>query len=192
MQKIKVTKERKVITYSDLWRTSEFLLKRGTEEELGSYYMFLSCLMFQAFSLEAFLNHMGEKLFETWGELEKPLSPKAKLGLICEKLKLNINYGKTPWQIVPELIGFRNKVAHGKSELLKSEEIVLGGSDKYEKLMHKFLMAEWQEFANKKNAQRAKKQLEALFIEVHRAANMENDFLFEFGAQFRTAKLVQE
>jgi hypothetical protein len=58
--------------------------------------------------------------------------------------------------------------------------------------MHKFLMAEWQEFANKKNALKAKKHLEALFIEVHRAASMENDFLFDFGSQFGTAKLVQD
>ena len=187
MKNIRIVKERKVITYTDLWTTAEFLLKQGLEQEVGYYCMFLSSLMFRAFSLEAFLNHIGEHLFLTWGELEKSLSPNAKLSLIGEKLNLKIEYGKAPWQIVPELIGFRNKVAHGKNSLLKTEQIV-PANEKYEKIMYKFLMADWQEHATKSNSLKAKKQLEVLFNKIHAAANIENDILFDFGAQTRSAR----
>src|SRR6187431_966183 len=162
MKHIRIEKERKVITYSDLWATSEFLLESGSDNETGSYYMFLSSLMFKAFSLEAFLNHIGEHLFDVWGELEKSLSPNSKLCLICEKLDITVNYGKMPWQIVPEIIGFRNKLAHGKSSLLREQKLV-PVTEEYQSILRKFLLADWQEYANEKNALRAQKQLNSLF-----------------------------
>jgi len=189
-KKIRITKERKVITYSDLWRTSGHLLDRGREDERGSYFMFLSSLMFSAFSFEAFLNHVGEHLFSTWIDIEK-LSPKSKLNVLCEKLGIEQDYGKMPWQIVPEIIGFRHKVAHGKNALLKFEEVVQI-TDEYKEIMHEFMFADWQEYANSDNAIKVREHLEDLFRTVHEAAGIENDFLFNHGGQSGSAKLVTE
>lgn len=190
MDKIHITKERKVITYSDFWRASEYLLKRGQGEERGSYFLFLSSLVFSAFSLEAFLNHIGEHLFNSWGDLEK-LRPKAKVNIIAEKLNIKVDYGDTLWQIIPEVIGFRNKIAHGKNTLLR-EKRTIRANDKYEEIMHEFLFANWQNYATKENAIRVRQRLEEVFKIIHEKANIENDFLFQHGGQLSSAKLVRE
>ena len=189
MNKIHITKERKVITYSDFWRTSEYLLERGQDEERGSYFLFLSSLVFSAFSLEAFLNHVGEHLFSSWDDLEK-LKTKAKIKIIAEKLNIKIDYGDTPWQIIPEIIGFRNKVAHGKNTLLKREKNI-AANDKYEEIMHEFLFADWQNYATEKNALRVRQRLKEVFKIIHERANIENDFLFHHGSQLGSAHFVR-
>ena len=118
MSKIKIAKERKLITYADHWHTSNVLLKQGIEDPKGRYHLFLSSTVFTVFALEAFFNHVGEKLFSSWQDLEK-LSPRGKLNVICEKLNIEIDYGLAPWRIVPELVGIRNKIVHGKTSLNK-------------------------------------------------------------------------
>ena len=88
---IHITKERQLITYSDFWNTSKFLLENGQSNERGSYYQFLGSLIFSAFAFEAFLNHIGEYLFTSWSEMERQLSHHAKLALIAEKLDFNVD-----------------------------------------------------------------------------------------------------
>jgi hypothetical protein len=93
MNKMKITLERKLITYSDLWRTSEVLLEKAKAEPQGSYYLILGSLTFSAFALEAFLNHLGENIFGSWIDLES-ISPRAKLNVICERIKINPSLGR--------------------------------------------------------------------------------------------------
>ncbi len=188
MDKIQISKERKVITYSDFWRTAGYLLEQGQKDKKGSYPMFLASLVFNSFSLEAFLNHIGEHIFKSWYDLEI-LSPKAKVNVICEKLEISINYGITPWQIVPEIIGFRNKVAHGKNAMLKEEKVV-PKDDKYEEIVHEFLFADWQNYATEKNANKVRTELEKLFGIIHKEAKIEGDFLFHHGTQMGSTSIV--
>ncbi len=90
-------------------------------------------------------------MFKSLPELERKLPHRAKLALIAKELNLNVDYGKLPWQIVPKLFGFRDKVAHGKNEMLRLEKVV-PHDDRYEELMHHFMFAEWQTFATEENA----------------------------------------
>jgi hypothetical protein len=56
---LSVAVEREVITYSHMWHTSECLLKRGQEQEAYSFHQYMASLVFTAFTLEAYLNHLG-------------------------------------------------------------------------------------------------------------------------------------
>lgn len=188
---IHISKERQLITYSDFWSASRFLLESGKRDERGSYFQFLASLVFSAFTFEAFLNHVGEHLFSSWPELERKLSHRAKLALIGERLSFPIDYGRLPWQIIPKLFGFRDKVAHGKNEMLRLEKIV-SHDDRYEKIMHEFMFADWQNFATEQNASEARKHLEEIMASIHKAANIENEFLFSRGSQIGSARLIQE
>ena len=190
MEKVQINKERKVITYSDFWLTAGHLLEKGQDDEKGSYFMFLSSLTFSSFALEAFLNHIGESIFKSWFDLEK-LSIKAKVNVICEKLEIKVNYDRTPWQIVPEIVGFRNKVAHGKNAML-TEEKIIPKNDKYEEIRRGFLFADWQNYAVEKNAIKVRSELEKLFRIIHKEAKIENDFLFNHGGQMYSAKKYDE
>ncbi len=187
---IHVSKERQLITYSDFWNTSKFLLENGQQDKRGSYYQFLGSLVFSAFTFEAFLNHVGEHLFTSWPELERKLSHRAKLALIAEKLNFKVDYGKPPWQIIPELFGFRDKVAHGKNEMLRLEKIV-PHDDRYEALMHEFMFADWQKIASEENAIRVRTRLEQIITQIHELAKIPNELVFSHGSQLGSAKLIQ-
>ena len=188
---IHISKERQLITYSDFWNASRFLLESGKRDASGSYYQFLASLVFSAFTFVAFLNHIGEHLFSSWPELERKLSHRAKLALIAEKLNFAVDYGRLPWQAIPKLFGFRDKVAHGKNEMLRLEKVV-PHDDRYEELMHEFMFADWQNFANEENATNIRTQLEEIMTSLHKLANIENEFLFSHGNQVGSAKLVHE
>lgn len=75
--KVRTSRERLLITYSEHWHSSRTFLKLGIENPTGSYHQFLGSIVFTVFALEAFLNHVGESLFKSWPELEK-LTPKGK------------------------------------------------------------------------------------------------------------------
>jgi hypothetical protein len=88
--KVTVTKDREVITYAELWHTSRCLLKKGQDEKEGSFHQFMASLVFTAFTLEAYLNHIGPKVFNCWAAIER-LGPKEKLDIITEKIGLTID-----------------------------------------------------------------------------------------------------
>ena len=71
-KKVTTTRKREVHTYSELWAASTSLLIQGRAEEEGSYYQSMGSLVFTAFSLEAFFNHIGPKVLnENWSDQER-------------------------------------------------------------------------------------------------------------------------
>ena len=181
---VHTSREREFITYSEHWHTSKVLLMLGVESERGSYHQFLASIVFTAFTLEAFLNHMGEHLFSLWPEMEK-LAPKAKLLLICEKLNIEVDFSRLPWQIIPKLFGVRNKIAHGKNELLKDEREL--GAESYDELLGKMLRTKWQEYGTQENAQDARDQVAALCEIIWDKSDFPHHGLFQFGLQSHAA-----
>jgi hypothetical protein len=164
-------------------------LKLGIENPKGSYHQFLGSIVFTAFALEAFLNHVGESLFLSWPELEK-LTPKGKTDVITEKLGIAVNYGVMPWQIVPEIIGIRNKIAHGKNELLQDERMLT--VDNYDQKMGVILRAPWQEYATQQNAEKARDKVEEICKIIWAKTSFKEHELFRSGMQSGTAEFEGE
>src|SRR5579872_224505 len=106
-RKAVVTKKRTVIMYSELWHASSCVLEVGRKEARGASWQFLSSAVLTAFAFEAYLNHVGPTIVETWVGLER-LSPLAKFDLLCELLKVRFEKGKRPRQTIEELFEFRN------------------------------------------------------------------------------------
>lgn len=75
------------LTYVELWRGAELLIRKAGEEQSGSRWVFLSVLMLLSFCLEAYLNHAGPLLFgAAWNEGRQPhrdKEVKARLRLVC-------------------------------------------------------------------------------------------------------------
>jgi hypothetical protein len=168
-QKIVIEKDRDVIAYSEMWHTSRCLLERGEERAEASAHQFRASLVFTAFTLEAYLNHVGSKVFRSWEDFEQCIGPKQKLNLIGEHLDVTINYGIRPWQIMKELFNFRNAIAHGKSENLKPPPKVVS-ADRKEPAEDWFAKTHWEAFGTQKNAVRARADVENLVEKIHEAA----------------------
>jgi len=80
--KVIIKKECEVNTYADMWHTSHYHLEKGIKDQEGCYHQFMASLVFTAFTLEAYFNHIGPQLFKRWPDLER-LGPKGKLNVHC-------------------------------------------------------------------------------------------------------------
>ena len=181
---VRTKRERHLVTYSEHWHTSKTLLKNGIENKTGSYHQFLGSIVFTAFALEAFLNHVGESLYKSWPELEK-LTPKGKIDLITESLGITVDYGSMPWQIVPEIFAIRNKIAHGKNELLQDERML--SVDTYDEKMGEMLLASWQSYCSRENAEKARDKVEEICKAIWAKTDFREHDLFELSGQSGSA-----
>lgn len=170
---------------------SHVILEKAEKDPEGSFYLVMASLIFTAFMVEAYLNHIGQRIFKCWNDLEERLSPKSKLNLIAEKLGLVTNYQRRPYQTLSELFKFRNSVAHGKSVSLKSDNQIRLVDDTVDKYMHEFLETQWEKYCTSENAKRALEDMETVIREVHNAAGM-RDFPFNFGMQSSSLTLLPE
>jgi len=187
-RRVRIESERTVHTYSEMWHTSNCLLEMAKEADEGAFHLLMGSMVFRAFSLEAYFNHVGEKLFIHWSDLET-LSPKSKLNVIAERLELEVNYGERPWQVLRELFGFRNDIAHGKTiTISESEEKSL---ERYHKNpTWKRAETDWEKYCTPRNAERARVEVGAIIKAIHDAAKIPDDYLFDFGMAVGGASLI--
>ena len=189
-RKIEVTKQRKVKTYAELWHTSHCLLEKGIEERKGSLHQFRASLVFTAFTIEAYLNHIGPKVFKCWDDLER-LAPREKLNVIAERLQVDVNYGRRPWQVMKQLFGFRNDIAHGKSEVVKTSDVV--PLHKYsDEHFGDFARTGWEKYCTRENAQKVREDVEKIVHALYEAGRFKHDYLFIRGFQLGSATVIDE
>ena len=190
-RKVIVTKERNVTTYAEMWHTSYCLLVKGQEEPKMSVHQFRASLVFTAFTLEAYLNHIGAKTFSCWEDLER-LSPREKLNVIAERLDVEVIYGKRPWQIMKKLFQFRNDIAHGKSITVKSEKIIPLEKHSDDDFHELFERTRWEKYCTEQDAVRAREDVKSIVEIMHAAAGFKDDFPFVSGFQLRGATVVDQ
>lgn len=188
--KVAVAKKREVKTYAEMWHTSQCLLEKGQENPKGSHHQFMGSLVFTAFTLEAYLNHIGPKVFNCWEDMER-LGPKEKLNILGERLKVTINYGLRPWQVMKQLFSFRNDIAHGKSKVIETSKVI--PRQKYsDEHLGELIQTKWEKYCSLDNAKKAREDVEEIVHALHEAGQFENDYPFTRGIQLHGAKLVED
>lgn len=172
---------------------SKVILYIGQENIGGVFYQYMSSLVFTAFALEAYLNHIGEKLFGCWDDLKR-ISPLGKLNVIAEKLGVEKDDGKRPFQTIKVLFDFRNDIAHGKTISLNDEYVIIGTGEKLSNRMHKELQTEWEKYCNMRNAELAIKDVEKIIRGFHDKAGImgiDDDTLFSLGSGISGVELIK-
>ena len=61
-------------------------LKKAQEQKPGWFYFAMMAGVFAAFTIEGYLNHLGQKQIRDWNELERKLGPREKLLLLRNTL----------------------------------------------------------------------------------------------------------
>lgn len=166
--KVKVTKKREVRTHSYLFHTSGCLLEKGQQEDKASFHQFMASVVFTAFTLEAYLNWLGDSVFPHWTYLER-LSPLEKLELISDQLGVKADYSLRPWQTIKSLFKFRNTIAHGKPEEIsrQTDEPL----DQYlDATLGKFVRTEWETYCTRQTAERAREDVKRILETLHKCA----------------------
>lgn len=191
--KAKISKERQVNTYAEMWHASNVMLGKATENPEGSFYQLMASLIFTAFTLEAYLNHIGQSIFKCWDDLEQ-LPPKRKLNLITEKLRIEKDDSKRPFQTVARLFKFRNDVAHGKTVRLQSQkQIKVVDLDRtLNQRLGEHLETPWQKYCSLRNAERAREDVKIIIQKLHKASGVADHILFSFGQEVGMTTLSLE
>ncbi|QIB67035.1 hypothetical protein [Kineobactrum salinum] len=185
---VKVTAERHVRTYTELWHTSFVLLELGKEDERGRHHKLMGSLVFTAFAFEAYLNHLGPSLFETWSHIER-LSPKAKFEVLAERVGLKADFGCRPQQTIIRLFGFRNDIAHGKSITLKDMRIE--SLEVYQKDPWSFrAQTDWEKYCTIENTERAREDINSVVHTLHKASEIKDEYPFLHGFEIRGGELI--
>ena len=150
----------------------------------------MASLVFTAFTLEAYLNHIGPKVLKSWAKPER-FGPRKKLKEIAKQLQIVPNYDERPWQVMNQLFGFRNDIAHGKSEVVKDGSNVP---------IHEFsddrfgdiVQTDWEKYCTEKNARRAREDVAKIVHALNEAGGFEHDYPFISGFQRRSATVINK
>lgn len=187
-----ISKERQVNAYAIMADATYSFLNKAKKIRKGSYYQIMGSLIFTAFTLEAYLNHLGEKLFKYWDYFEK-LSPSQKLDIITDELEVKRENGNRPFQTIIGLFRFRNAIAHGKSVYLKSATEIKCIPESDNRNVDYDLETKWEKYCFLKNAERAMKDVEEIIKLLNEKAGIKNGRLFGQGiSQYLTTPKNEE
>lgn len=178
-----VTKKITINMYSELWHASRCVLEAGLSEQRGSSWQFLSSAVLSAFAFEAYLNHVGVQLFESWEGLER-LPPMSKFELLCETLKIEFSEGKglRPLGTIIELMAFRNTMAHGRTETIVIAPKLREINEALDRQLGEVPLAHWQALIKTPEfAQKVRADVEGVLTRIHEARPDPKEALFTFG-----------
>jgi hypothetical protein len=178
--KARVAKKRTINTYAFLWDYSYKLLELSQNAPIGyKRPLWIGSLIFTAFTFEAYLNHIGKKLFSCWDLFEKAINPEGKLDIVFERLGIkDFPKGKRPRQTVRNLFDLRNNLAHGKTIRLEPEPTFRDADQYLEKFIKEPLLAEWEKYCKESNSKIAREDIKIIMELIQEKANPEEPLLF--------------
>lgn len=169
----RVEAERTVFTFAFLSAAGDHALSDGKARCEGSFFEWMTAAVFSAFSVEAYLNHLGPQRFKCWGELER-LSVEAKLSLILEDLGERPDFSRRPFQTVKMLLRLRNQLAHGKTERVEEETI----QSLFPGERPRYPAAKWETLCTQEHAERFREDSVAVIRQIDEWSGRANPFLF--------------
>ncbi|OPZ85993.1 MAG: Modification methylase BamHI [bacterium ADurb.Bin429] len=194
-KKVRHSMKRTVIAYSELWHTSYVLLQKGIEDEQGSHHLFTASIIFTAFTLEAYFNHVGSKIFpaKCWSSLERS-RPQQKLDVISEHLNIPVDYGIRPWQVMRTLYPVRNDIAHAKTTVVSGSSVM--PYDEYGRSLPELLLDKWQQYCTQSQALIVRDDVEKIVFAIYEAIQLKGcmcniEFPFRLGGQVGRVSVIE-
>lgn len=102
------------VTFAHMHIGAKFMLKLAEEDEEGQLYTLVASLIFSAFTLEAYLNHLGKLRSKEWDEIERRHSKLEKYKLFAQAAEIKFDFNVRPYCTLKELFSFRDRMAHEK------------------------------------------------------------------------------
>ncbi|RJQ33345.1 MAG: hypothetical protein C4562_00335 [Actinobacteria bacterium] len=167
--------QKEIRTYAYLIMASYDSLEKARQIEEGSFYQRLSALLFSAFALEAFMNHIGERKIEFWEDIET-INPLSKLRIIYHYMGLDFDSSKRPIQTVKKINKLRNFMVHGKTIWVKNEGY--RKTSTYQK-GEKLVEAKWERLCNdQKESEEAVEDIKSIINNIADVAGIDKLMLY--------------
>ncbi|WP_134943353.1 hypothetical protein [Pseudomonas syringae] len=179
-------------TFSYLYSGARRALDIAESEEKGSFYQVMNCLILQAFTVEAYLNHLIDGNEEHGMTLSlRKNQPKVwdKYEAIAKALGLSQVKLIDAYPHVAAVLQFRNSLAHGKTESISISETLDSNEAPHRASDAQF--PEWMRFCEINNARLGLQSVTQLIEELHSRAGLGNDPLFSLGSGSYTFSLVE-
>ncbi len=155
--------ERTLYSHSELYSIAQVALADGREHQYRGYHV--AAIVMTAFSLEAYLNFLGEKVFPIWSEIEY-IPVENKMRALCTHLGITLDFGCRPHQSIRLLWRIRNALAHARSESMSVEREGLPPDDP------EYPEAEWERDCNMETAVRLAEDVREVCDALHKKAGL--------------------
>ena len=137
----------------------------------GCFYFSMMAGVFAAFTVEAFLNHLGQRKVKDWEVFERKLGPREKLLLLQQSLHLTADQGQRPFQTLRDMLRLRDALAHGKTEIVTTDEVV---ADPYEPTA-RYPEPDWKRLCDLASVARMVEDAEAIVRDLHTQTGSNGD-----------------
>lgn len=150
---LEVFNERTTNIYVSLHSNAKISLDDAIKNNEGRFYKTMTSIIFSAFTIEAYCNHILKNNEENWKGLER-LPPFVKLEELYKSYGIKFDKSKRPIQSIKTMFDFRNMMAHGKTETnndskkLKKDILSISQSDLLD-----LSKTKWEEINSLKNAE---------------------------------------
>ncbi|NDV28673.1 hypothetical protein [Desulfovibrio sp. JC010] len=181
MENYRVVGERETNTFAYMFIGAKQMLEQAQASDVGALYNRISCIVFCAFTLEAYFNHFGALRDKKWNKIERNIPKFKKYEKFCNQLNLEVNFDVAPYSTIKEIFSFRDTMAHGKTTI---EDVTKDVCVPNEQINRFTLGASWEEYATKENAQKAIKHTQKIIVELHQAAGLGDNPFAETGSAF--------
>lgn len=150
-----------------MYKGAKYMLELAENSKKGQLYTTVSALVFSAFTLEAYLNHLGKLRNKEWNEIERKYSKFDKYKLFASAVGINFDsFRSRPYSTLKELFEFRDRMAHGKTTI-ENVDISVNMNNNFIPQLN--AENDWQAFATLENARIAIEDVEILVKEMHSA-----------------------
>ena len=147
---------------------ARWALQVAEDIEKGSFYQALLACLATAFTVEAYLNFLGEQLFSKWNSEHEKKKPKDKLKIISQKIGFDLPFKSTEYQAFTDVFALRNALVHGKVESVSGS----WQSDKDTKSAVIGLKVHWEKFGTPKAAKKIHNDCIKLVHALHAASGV--------------------
>jgi len=183
-KKFKVQASNTTNTYVYCFYAAKQALEHANEE--GQLYSCMTAGLFAAFTIEAYLNHIGQIKVRNWDALERKLGPREKLLLLQEMFSFKADQSKPPFQRLHAVLSLRNSIAHGKTEIITSDNIV----DEDEVGEAEYPQADWKKLCTVSGVTKMVDDVEAMVISIHQQLGYKRDPFASPGHSTSLATLI--
>ncbi|MEW5980143.1 MAG: hypothetical protein AB1898_30480 [Acidobacteriota bacterium] len=168
MDQVRVSRKTTLQSYGELYDAFLQLKSRIDPTERGWSSLKLAALTMAAFAIEAFANHVGQHLFQSWKHIERGMSPMGKLRMFIEALKIEMKHHEAPFNTVHELMKWRNQVAHGTTVGTSSSQ--MASPDTYDEVLRRIEVLDWKKYVFKVDIETVQKDCLTLMEQIHKKA----------------------
>ena len=132
----------------------------------GQLYTITSALVFCAFTLEAYLNHLGKLRHSNWAEIERGIGKRRKFEMLAEGASVSVDFSRRPYSTLLELFAFRDQMAHGRTVTENVSMLIDASAPRLPQIRNQ---SHWRAIATIESARQAIEDVEALVRELHAA-----------------------